>query len=73
MQSDSDKPHIPTSQFKSMIIYEHMLVFGKKYKLVEISDSRVLENAFRIVDLFRWPDHYQLENRPTMTYLRSKF
>ena len=44
-----------------MIIYEHMLVFGKKYKVVEISDSRVLENAFRIVDLFSWPDHYQLE------------
>jgi hypothetical protein len=73
MQTDSDKPYIPTFQFKSMIIYECMLIFEeKKKKMVEISGSQVLENAFRIIDLFIRPDHNQIEKRPTMTYLRSQ-
>lgn len=72
MQTDSDKPYIPTFQFKSMIIYECMLIFEEKKKMVEISGSQVLENAFRIIDLFIRPDHNQIEKRPTMTYLRSQ-
>jgi hypothetical protein len=69
MQTDSDKPYIPTFQFKSMIIYECMLIFEENGR---ISGSQVLENAFRIIDLFIRPDHNQIEKRPTMTYLRSQ-